>query len=120
MADLQRALAVADRETRIGVRTVMRGIADPVARDAEQLARSEIRNIGEQWPRMRVGLTRVLLYVAPRERGTKGRGRRPNLAGLLDTKAMSPAADRHRHGFEAAVGQALDRMADRFNHGTPV
>lgn len=124
MRELLGAIAKADRDTRLGVRQVMIRTAQPVATDAEQLARQEISRIGESWPRMRVGLTRKLLYVAPRERGKASRGdarrRRPNLATLMMDRAMEPALEQHRPGFEAAVDHALDEMAARFNRGGPV
>ena len=116
--ELQAALAKADRETRLGVRGGLRKIAEPVQRGAEELARANITRIGPRWSRMRVGITRDLVYVAPRERGTRGRSgkHRPNLAPLLMDRAMQPALDQHTAEIEAGFEELLDRIADDFNH----
>jgi hypothetical protein len=69
---------------------------------------------------MRTGITRKVVYVAPRQRGVKTRGadprRRPNLAQLLLDRAMEPALDRHEHEIVEAFDRLLDKMADDFNH----
>jgi hypothetical protein len=120
--ELQAALAHADRSVRLGVRRGLRQAAEPVQRGAEELAQTNIRNIGPKWSRMRVGVTRNLVYVAPRQKGTRGRGprRRPNLADLLMDRAMQPALDQHEAEVEARLEELLDRAADDFNHGGPV
>lgn len=121
LADLQRALAKAEREVRLGVRKELRQVAEPVRAEAQQLAAGTIRNIGPAWPRMRVGVTRNLVYVAPRQRSrtsrTNPRVRRPNLAGLLMDQAMQPALDRNQTRVERELEQMLDQVADRFNRG---
>jgi hypothetical protein len=68
---------------------------------------------------MRIGVTRTLVYVAPRQRGVRGQGpkRRPNLADLMMSRAMEPALERHAGELEANVERMLDRVADQFNHG---
>lgn len=119
LRNVQAGFVNADREIRLGFRVGLRQVAEPVASTAEQLAASTIRRIGPRWSRMRIGITRTLVYVAPRERGTRRRERssRPNLAPLLMDRAMQPALDRHEseivRGFEAL----LDHMADNFNRG---
>jgi hypothetical protein len=122
--ELQASLAHADRTVRLGVRKGLREAAEPVQRGAEQLAMSEIRNMSRspKWSRMRVGVTRNLVYVAPRQKGTRGRGprRRPNLADLLMGRAMHPALDQHIGEVEARLEELLDRAADEFNHGAQV
>ena len=74
-----------------------------------------------QWARMRVGVTRNLVYVAPRARGVKTRGRhnfgRPNLADLLMGRAMQPALDQHIGEVEARFEELLDHISDDFNRG---
>src|SRR5262245_35698478 len=99
----------------------MRQVAEPVRQDAEQSALSGIRRMpgSPRWARMRVGVTRTVVYVAPRQRGTRGRrpGGRPNLAGLLMDRAMQPALERHEHETTAAFERLLDEVADGFNHG---
>jgi hypothetical protein len=127
--ELQAALAKADRKVRLGVRTGLRQAAEPVQRGAEQLAMSEIRNMSKspRWSKMRVGVTRDLVYVAPRQKGTRGRGparfRRgqgfahPPFSDILMDRAMQPALDRHIGEVEARLEELLDRISDDFNHG---
>jgi hypothetical protein len=106
---------------RLGVRAGLRQVAEPVQRGAEELARANISKIGPRWSKMRVGVTRDLVYVAPRQRGTRGGGanprRRPNLAPLLMDRAMQPALDQHAGEIEARFEELLDRISDEFNHG---
>lgn len=119
MAGLQRALAGAERDVRLGVRAELRQVAEPVRSDAAALALTEIPRMARspRWAGMRVGVTRNLVYVAPRQKGTHGRGprRRPNLADLLMARAMEPALARHEHRIERDLEEMLDRVADRFN-----
>jgi hypothetical protein len=121
LSDLQAAFKDADKQLRLGIRGELRQIAEPVAREAEQLALSSIRRMprSPNWSRMRVGVTRNLVYVAPRQKGTRGRGprRRPNLADLLMGRAMEPALERNTAGIERHFDQLLDRVADGFNRG---
>jgi hypothetical protein len=119
--ELFRAFAHADREARLGLRRTFREVAEPVRADAEELALQTIRNMPKspKWAKMRTGVTQKLVYVAPRQKGTRGRGRgrRPNLADLLMGRAMEPALRRHEPEIEARVERALDVVADGFNHG---
>jgi hypothetical protein len=109
LRELQRAFSVADKKLAKELRSRLRDVAEPVRADAERLAVQEIRNIGIPWSRMRVGITRSLVYVAPVERGVKSKGRasrrRPNLADLLMGRAMSPA-------LEANEGRVLHELED--------
>ena len=119
--ELLAALAHADRETRLGVRADLRHIAEPVARDWEALALTQISGMqrSPKWAKTRIGVTRRLVYVAPRQKGVRGRGprRRPNLAPLLLTRAMEPALERHRLQIERELEHTLDVIADDFNRG---
>ncbi len=114
LSELHRALKVADKETRLGIRKVERQVAEPVRVDAQQLATREISHIGTEWARMRIGITQKLVYVAPKQRRKKGTPR-PNLAKLLMDKAMQPALDKHASEIERNFEEALDQMADNFN-----
>lgn len=114
LRDLQRAFRVADKVLQVELRDALRDAAEPVRRDAESLARSSIRNIGEAWPQMRVGVTTRVVYVAPKQR-SRGR-KRPNLAGLLAGRAMEPALERNRHDVEQRVGRALDVVGAAWEH----
>jgi hypothetical protein len=119
--ELQASLAHADRDLRLGVRRGLRQVAEPVQRGAEELARANITRIGPRWSRMRVGITRDLVYVAPRQRGARGRGnpraRGKQFADLLMDRAMEPALDQHAGEIEARLEELLDRISDEFNHG---
>jgi hypothetical protein len=121
LRQLSAAFSKADRDVRLGWRHGLRDIAEPVRRDAEQLAVQEISHIGRRWWRMRTGVTRRVVYVAPRQRGIKATGdrrrARPNLADLLMDKAMEPSLHAHEPEIENAVDRLLDRMANDFNRG---
>ena len=118
LADLNRALRRADKQTKAGVRKELRGVAEPIRADAQSLAGSQIRNIGGDWSKMRVGVTTDSVYVAPRKRGIKRRDdpkKRRNLAPLLMDRAMQPALDNHADGIQHEFEQMLDRVADNFS-----
>lgn len=93
LANLNRAFALADRTLATELRTGLRQAAEPVRADAERLAVTSIRRIGIPWSRMRVGVTRHTVYVAPRQRGNRNSPqlKRRNLPGLLLDRAMLPA-----------------------------
>jgi hypothetical protein len=127
LRDLQAALAKADKETRLGVRAGLRQLAQPVQQGAEQLALANISRIGPRWSRMRIGVTRNLVYVAPRQKGTRGRGpagrrrgqgfAQPPFSDILMGRAMEPALAAHAGEIEARLEQLIDHIADDFNHG---
>lgn len=120
LRDLQRAFALADRAATKELRSALKEIGEPIARDAESLATARISRIGKAWPQMRVGVTRNLVYVAPKQRGRASRQnralRRPNLFDLLMGRAMEPALDQNVSGVDAAVGHALDRVGSAWEH----
>ena len=126
--EVNAAFAHTDRDIRLGWRAEQRQVAEPVRRTAETLALSSIRQMpaSPKWSRMRTGVTRNMVYVAPRQRGVrwnkKNPGyrfemRRPNLADLLMERAMQPALEQHEHDIEARFEQLLDHAADNFNRG---
>ena len=122
--ELNRAFAAAEKESRLGVRALERQVAEPVKATASVLAGSEIRNMyrSPSWAGMRVGVTRTVVYVAPKRKGVRGHGprARPNLAGLLMGRAMRPALEQHRTRIERSVEELFDQIADRFNRPGPV
>jgi hypothetical protein len=111
LRDLQRAFALADKSVSKELRKSLRDAAEPVRSDAARLAVQEITRIGPRWSQMRVGVTRTLVYVAPKERGVKSRGlqqrKRKNLAPLLRDRALDPALDRNIGQVERKVEQML-------------
>lgn len=110
----------AGRRIKQEVRSELRAVAEPVRREAEIRASTTISHIGLQWPMMRVGVTRSLVYVAPKQRGRLSRAnprlRRPNLATLLMDKAMEPALARNAATIEGAVERFLDDVGRDWEH----
>lgn len=112
--ELVKAFNAAGKATRKELRDELRAVAEPVRADAERLAVEAIPTIGPRWYRMRTGVTQKLVYIAPRERGTKGRGddprRRPNFADLL-IKPMEQALKQDEGKVMAGVEAVLDHIA---------
>jgi len=129
LRDVNAAFAKTDRDLRLGWRAGMRQVAEPVKRDASASAMSEIPRMSAKkkvdWSKMRVGVTCIVVYVAPRQKGTRGRGPRsrgantgpPSFGDLLMDRAMQPALERHEHEITARFENLLDHVADNFNHG---
>lgn len=117
LRDLQRAFALADKMLSRELTGRLREAAEPVRGSAESRAETRIRNIGIPWSRMRVGVTRVGVYVAPRKRGRATARSRPNLAGLLLVRAMQPALEANQsrvvdevENLLGEVGRAWERV----------
>lgn len=109
--------ARADKESRLELRKTLREVAEPIRSDAERLAAAGIPRIGPRWSRMRVGVTARLVYVAPRQRGARGRDnprRRPAFATLMEQRAMAPALARNEAQIEARVEEAFEKIAHRW------
>lgn len=111
LRDLQDAFRASDRVLANSLRATLREVAEPVRVDAEQLAVAGIPRVGVPWSRMRIGVTRDSVYLAPKQRGTRNPlRRRPNLAALLLGRAMVPALEQNEHeildGFESLLGLA--------------
>lgn len=89
--------------------------AEPVRARATDLAGSEIRNIGDQWSQMRIGVTTKVVYVAPKQRRKRGhsgaRYGRPNLGTLLMNRAMQPALDEKAPEVYGLIDVMLGRFA---------
>lgn len=102
LAELERAFAAADRTLRHDLDDALEEAAAPVRSDAQFLAGTAItRNpAGSDWTRMRIGSRSSVVYVAPVERGAKGRGaqrfRRPKFKPLMLSRALEPALARNR------------------------
>lgn len=109
--ELKIAFRYADNEIRKELDNRLRGVAEFVRTDAEELALGRVRNVGVPWSRMRVGVTSKSVYVAPKKRGVRRRGpegrRRPNLADLLMDRAMQPALDGNQREILAGVDALL-------------
>lgn len=115
LRELQRAFKRADGTLQKDFRASLRVAAEPVRASAETLAVENIRRIGVPWSRMRVGVTQREVYVAPRQRGQKGKDRRlrrPNLFDLLMGRALEPALDQNIGKVEVAMERLLDTVGD--------
>jgi hypothetical protein len=121
LREISASFAALGGEARKEFRAEERAIAEPVRRDAETLAVQRIRRIGPRWSKMRIGVNQNVVYVAPRQRGVKTKGRqqlaRPNLANLLMDRAMEPALRQNTPRIEHDLERLLDRVCDRFNKG---
>lgn len=121
--EMHRAFAATDKHLVGALREALEEVAEPIRRDAERLAVSEIRNMPAslRWGRMRVGVStkNAVVYVAPVERGVKaGPRKRRNLAPLLMDRAMQPALDRHKDKVAAALDEALGDLFQRYTKWT--
>jgi hypothetical protein len=123
LAQLNRTFNKAPKDIKRAYRAELRTVAEPVRSTWETLAVSSIRRIGPKWSRARIGPTVNLVYVAPRLRGIKGRGRhprrRPNLADLLMARAAEPALAQNQHRIEADFERMLDRLVNRWDSEGP-
>lgn len=113
LRELNLAFARMGPAVKYELRAALSAVADPVARDAAQLALSDIRNMDQHWARMKVGTRPDLVYVAPYSR-RHGGSPRPNLAELLMGRAMQPALDSHQGEIVAMAEAAIDRVTSTF------
>ncbi len=112
LRELNRTFTKMGKEVQKETRNQLREVGEPVRAAAERLAAAEIRNLGDRWGQMRLGVTTKLVYVAPKAR-PRGGSPRPNLAGLLLQRAMLPAVERNEETVVLALEHMLDRLADR-------
>ncbi len=113
LRECQRALAQVDKQIAKQIRGELQAVGEVVKTDAERRAEANIRNLGGPWGRMRIGVTRNIVYLAPkahRKAGhSKERWARPNLRSLLADRAMVPAVEEN----QPLVRQRLDMMLTR-------
>jgi hypothetical protein len=120
LRELQRAFKAADKTLQKDLRSGLRAAAEPVRASAESLAVEKIARIGVPWSRMRVGVTQRDVYVAPKQRGQKGRDqrlRRPNLFDLLMGRALQPALDQNIAKVERQLERLLDAVGSSWERG---
>lgn len=114
LRDLERAFKLAGPAANKELRQALTELGEPIRRDAERLARTGIRNIGEPWSQMRTGVTQKAVYVAPRQRGGKSRAnralRRPNLFDLLMGRSLEPALEKNLNLIQIRVDNALQTV----------
>ena len=110
LTELVNGFKKADRGLASEVRSALRDSGEVVRTDAQGRASREIRNIGEVWPRMRLGISGSnIVYVVPRTRRSKGTPRR-NLGKLLIDRAMDPALAENIHVVEHDLEAALENL----------
>lgn len=119
LRELELTFQALGKEAKRALNAELRIVAEPIRSDAQTLAASSIPRIGPKWSKMRVGVTRTLVYVAPRQRGVKGSGtnarRRPKFADLLLDRAMDPALEKNKPRIEGAVEDLFERLANDWN-----
>ena len=127
LAALSKTFKNAPKDVRLAYRRELRTIANPVRAAAEALAVTKIRNLGagSPWAKMRIGVTQRLVYVAPKQKGVRGRSPRgrgkgtgpPSFADLLATRAMEPALEQNEARIRREFEQLLDRLTRDWNRG---
>jgi hypothetical protein len=89
--ELMRSFALISDELKLGLRYKLAEAASPAGARAAQYAYDRIRNMGERWSRMKIGVSATAVYLAPASRRRRG-SPRPNLGPLLLKESMLPAA----------------------------
>jgi len=113
LRELRTAFAVAGTGIAKDLDAGLKSAAEPVKAEAQTLAVSRIRRMhihrsGIPWDRMRIGITRHTVYVAPVNR--RGRYRRRNLFDLLMERSLQPALDENVSRVEAEVQDVVRDM----------
>lgn len=118
LRDLERAFKLAGPAANKELREALTQVGEPIARDAEQLARSGIRRIGGEWSEMRTGVTLKAVYVAPKKRSRASRVnprlRRPNLFDLIMGRSLEPALAQNFVNIEKNVDLALQTVGQEW------
>ena len=121
LAALSKTFKNAPKDVRLAYRRELRTIAKPVQAAAESLAATKIHNLatGSPWAKFRIGITQRLVYVAPKQKGARGRSgkQRSNFAYLLSTRAMEPALEQNEARIRREFEQLLDRLTREWNRG---
>lgn len=113
LRDLDRAFARFGKAEKKMLRGRLAAAAEPVRDRAQDLAGSEIRNIGPDWQEMKVGVTTKLVYVAPaRRRGRNANLARPNFAPLLMSRALSPALEQNKDEVVGLIDDMLGELGE--------
>lgn len=108
LAELNHAFARMSKDLSVEVREAIKDAAEPVRRRAHDLAIQNISHIGDRWSEFRIGATSRVVYIAPRERGTRiGLRKRRNLGPLLMDDAMALA-------LEDSTGEVVRGLEEMF------
>lgn len=115
LRELERAFKLYGAGMEKGLREAMEAASEPVRQDAQSLARVSLKTpVNVDWSLMRVGVTRRTAYVAPAQRGRRGRLRpnagRPNMREKL-LGPMEAALDANVRNVEEEFDDALKDLA---------
>ena len=110
LRELSRGLKGVSKDVSRQFTRELRDAGEGVRALAEQKADSDISHIGPRWGRMRLGVTTRAVYIAPMSR-RQGGSPRPNLAGLLVSRAMIPAAVEGEPEVIVKVEAMLERIS---------
>lgn len=116
---LQRSFAAVSVELDRGLRKELKQFADPIATDVERTAVRDVSGLRRardpKWSKMRVGVTRRLVYVAEKERGRLSRHnprlRRPEFGVYLYETAMEPVLRRHEPELAPRLTALIDGIS---------
>lgn len=114
LRELERAFRQAGNGVAPAFRKQLKEVAAPVKLTAETYAATRIARNTPRWSRMRVGMSKSVLYMVPREKGRRGRGdpkfRRSQFGQMLLDRAMIPAVQENRSLLEQGVERTLDHV----------
>jgi hypothetical protein len=70
-----------------------------------------------EWADMKTVIGDIVAYVAPVQKGARGRGNRarPNLADLLQSRALDPAEEENEKRFDRDAEALLDKLVTKWN-----
>ncbi len=121
-AQLTKVFNKAPADVKKAYKNELRTVALPVAETYTRLASSRIRRMqfSPQWAKTRIGVTQRLVYVVPRQRGSKGGPkRRRNLFRLMAERAAEPALELNRARIRRDFELMLDRLTTKWDREGP-
>lgn len=118
LKELERAFKLADKEEAKLLRSELKLAAEPVKLAAQGKALSRIGHMTLPWAQMRIGQSRSVVYMVPKQKGRRSKAnsrlRRPNLKRLLMDLAMAPALQEQASNVEARVEHVLETVAKQW------
>jgi hypothetical protein len=120
--ELIRTFEHAPTQLKRAYRKKLPDIAEPTRLDAQRFALDNIRRMFDspQWARMRTVVGSSSAYIAPQQRGVRsGPKKRPNLATLLESRALDPAAEAHEKQVEHDFDQLNAKLIRQWENDGP-
>lgn len=115
LRELNRAFREVSKDLGKGMREALEASGDPVKTAAQTLTVQRVARVGIPWSRMRVGVTKVSVYVAPVERGVKSKTRaklrRPDFKNVLLDRGLDPALEQNKERVAQEFEDALTDLA---------